>query len=140
MTTEELQGSDGAVSLLKGDRFSTPFADYASPEDGAFEAIGYLLRLPSFGGHWVALLNGARMRPAHQDDTVAFLCDSMYQWPFSLTLTEVGDLLQASALDGASQAAVEYRDFAPRWCCWLLGIASPSAPVSMFDRWQDEIL
>ena len=54
MLTGDLEGTTARTSQLAGSRFDEPFMQHVLPE-GAFEVAGYVLRIPSRGGHWVAI-------------------------------------------------------------------------------------
>ena len=127
MTAAELQGEDGAAAMVVGDRFSDPFADYVLQDEGAFQTLGYLLRLPSYGGHWVSLLSSSIAPPSRLvgavPNCVAYLCDSMHPAPFGVSTDEVGELLLACAFEAARGADADLRTFRPDWCCFLLGVA-----------------
>ena len=127
MTPADLQGGEGAASLLGGGRLEHPFRPHVVPQEGHFDAVGYLLRLPSHGGHWVTVV---RLHLAAGDiavdtiDAVALLCDSIHPHPFLLQASELDQLLLACAFDAVSGMDVHYLDFQPQWCCFLLGVLS----------------
>ena len=108
------------------DRFSEPFADYVQ-SDGAYQTLGYLLRLPSWGGHWVALLSASLTPPSRLIGEVpnveAYLCDSMHPAPYGLRADEVNELLLSCAFEAQRGADADLRTFRPDWCCFLLAVA-----------------
>ena len=116
MTPADIEGSEGKMTILAGSRLTEPFADHVIRE-GAYATHGYVLRHPNYGGHWLSLLpihfTGAPNKP----DTVALLCDSLYEAPFELTQEQTEQLLQASALD----AATSLSDFNNDFGCFLVG-------------------
>ena len=142
MTPADLQGGEGAASMVVADRFTNPFADHVLHE-GAFTAIGYMLRIPSSGGHWVTILN-PEFLPTHgtdlPTDCAAVLCDSLFPVPFTLNLDELGELLLASAFDSLQGEQVDVQHFRPQWCCFLLAVQGPAGAAPMLPRWEDEIL
>ena len=126
MTAADLQGGDGASSMMVVDRFSEPFADQVLPGEGAYQTLGYLLRLPSSGGHWVSVLAAPLAPPSRlirdAPEFAAYLCDSLHPAPFGLQTDEVGELLLACAFEAIRGADVDLHSFHPDWCCFLLGL------------------
>ena len=91
-----------------------PFGNHIVPQ-GSQKTVGYLLRLPSHGGHWITLLPSgvvSAASPAH-----ALLCDSLYPAPFLLTREETEQLLQAFVIDAPTSQDDYNTDFA----CFLVG-------------------
>ena len=115
MSPADIEGSDGKMSILAVSRLDNPFADHVIRE-GAHTADGYLLRHPSYGGHWLSLLPASLMG-ASNPNTVALLCDSLYAAPFECNQEETMQLLQASAVD----AATGLSDFNNDFGCFLVG-------------------
>jgi hypothetical protein len=120
MTPADLEGSPSRTSVAAGGRLVEPFADYLIKE-GVHTCVGYLLRIPSAGGHWVSVVPGALVSEASSLQEAApdaLLCDSLHNLPFSLSGEQVEQLLQASALSAANAAVAEVAiDFA----CFLVG-------------------
>ena len=78
------------------------FAQQHTPwQDGC--TVGYILRTPAGGGHWVALLPPNVVARQSSDCCAAVLCDSMHATPFLLDTAEVEDLLLGVAI--AQQSA-----------------------------------
>ena len=95
------------------------FLPTTSPPQGYQETVGYLLRLPDHGGHWITLLPSKVVNaktPAH-----ALLCDSLYPAPFLLTSTETQQLLQAFEID----ASTSQDNYNPDFVCFLVGPINP---------------
>jgi len=113
MTPLDLEGGQGSSSVAGGGRLEMPFRDHITAE-GIFHCVGYILRLPSHGGHWVAVL------PPSVADSPALLCDSLYASPFTLNGIEVEELLLTCALDAAHSPV---NAFAVHWGCFLAGVA-----------------
>ena len=123
------------------DRVSELSADYSLDFDERFESLAYLLRLPTAGGHWIAVLNPHLVLPVTSQDhpeVAAILCDSLYAQPFGINSTEMSELLLACAMESASTQSMNDPTFTPEWCCFLVGKKVESGPVSMLERWQDE--
>ena len=91
-----------------------PFLNYRLPS-GYLKPFGYLLRIPSYGGHWITLLrnNSEDMRP----DDGPLLCDSLLPAPFVLTEAETRKLLLAFAID----ACTTQNEYTPDYVCFLVG-------------------
>ena len=89
-------------------------ANHTLPE-GYQKPLGYLLRIPSHGGHWITLLPSKVVNAkslAH-----ALLCDSLYPAPFLLTRMETQQLLQAFVID----ASTSQDDYNLDFVCFLVG-------------------
>eukprot|EP00973_Karenia_brevis_P036465 5028376-Karenia_brevis.AAC.1 len=69
------------ADLEAGNRFHIPFTDFYV-EAATFLTVGYILRIPSHGGNWIALLPRSCSREA-------LLCDSLYSAPFYLNAEEL---------------------------------------------------
>ena len=91
-----------------------PFANYRIP-GGYLKPFGYLLRIPSYGGHWISLLrnNSEDMVPDHGP----VLCDSLLPAPFVLTKAETRQLLLAFSIDACSTQ----NEYMPDFVCFLVG-------------------
>ena len=130
MDSSELQGTLGKMSVVSGGRFHAPFANYVVPS-GTYDCVGYLLRLPSHGGHWIAVLPGFVLdfNPAHPTAHIsrshchhaAILCDSMFPCPFVITMADVECLLLASAMAAVTRNPSQFQG---DWGCFLLGDTS----------------
>ena len=102
MTADDIEGRED------------PFANHTLP-DGYQKPVGYLLRIPSHGGHWITLLPSKVVDP--KSPACALLCDSLYPAPFLLTNMETQELLQAFAID----ASTSQHDYNPDFVCFLVG-------------------
>ena len=102
--------------LIRGGRFEHLFADHVIAE-GTFRSTGYLLRIPSHNGHWIAIVppedNGEEACER------ALLCDSIYRAPILLQLAEVVQLLAAAAFDAVAARRFNAMNFDARWGCFL---------------------
>ena len=113
LTPADVEGSEGTDSVVGGGRLEDPFKEYTTRAEHV-HCLGYILRLPLCGGHWVALLPGALMGSG---SSFGILCDSMYVAPFFVSKAQVGDLLLACAMNAAAS-----RDgFHSSWRCFLIG-------------------
>ena len=106
-----------ACSLMTPDDITErkqPFLNYRLPK-GYLKPFGYLLRIPSYGGHWITLLrnNSEDMGP----DDGPLLCDSLLPAPFVLTKAETRQLLLAFAID----ACTTQHEYTPAFVCFLVG-------------------
>ena len=99
LTPMDIEGSDGKMSMTAGGRLQNPFGDFVLHE-GCYRVVGYLLRLPSHGGHWVSILPASACEPL-ADSRAGILCDSLYKRPFGLYAEQLEQLLQACALQQA---------------------------------------
>ena len=111
MAPQDLEGSDGRQSVVRCSRLEEPWADHIT-QAGIFSAAGYLMRLPSHGGHWIAVLP----QPGAND---ALLADSLFRAPFVVAQDELHSLLLATALGTPGPAEV-YSDI--QWACFLVGV------------------
>ena len=91
----DLEGSHGGDSVVAGARLEEPFGPHVSRE-GVHHCLGYILRLPNLGGHWISVLPGRLVECPR--DGYAVLCDSLYKFPFLITQAQLSDLLMACAL------------------------------------------
>ena len=99
MTAADIEGREGRESLLPGSRLAEPFREHLLLT-GSHKAVGYLLRVPVSGGHWITLLPGRVVTSTSSAKSV--LCDSVYPRPFLLGQGETEQLLQACAIDAAA--------------------------------------
>ena len=113
MTPFDLEGGQGSSSVAGGGRLETPFRDHITA-NGVFRCVGYVLRLPSYGGHWIAIL------PPSVAGSAPLLCDSMHATPFVLRGAEVQELLMTCALDAAHSSV---NAFEATWGCFLAAVA-----------------
>ena len=120
MTAADIQGRPGQASLLPGSRLVEPFRDHVLPT-GSHKALGYLLRVPVSGGHWITLLPGRVVTSTSSATSV--LCDSLYPRPFLLEQEETQQLLQACAIDAEAGESHSSTGFV----CFL--IAQPERAV-----------
>ena len=116
MTPAEIEGTAGRDAVVSGGRLHAPFGDHVVAE-GCFHSVGYLLRLPSHGGHWVSIVPSVFADVSAPAHILGLLCDSLYRSPFSLTQKDIEELLVACAMDCA-HAAVS--DFQGEWGCFLV--------------------
>jgi hypothetical protein len=100
-------------------RFEQPFAEHAIP-DGIFKVVGYLLRIPTHGGHWIALAPPEEASDC--DAGCATLCDSLFPAPVLLQRDEMLQLLTAAAFDGAAARHFNANGFNSEWGCFLAGV------------------
>ena len=125
MGIDDIQGGGRSMSVVPSGRLVEPFSSYVVPA-GEFSVVGYLLRIPSHGGHWITVLPGRSLHfnPAHpysdhrQDTPAALLCDSLYPCPHVITLEDTEKLLVTCAMDLASLRPQEYQG---SWACFLVG-------------------
>jgi hypothetical protein len=117
LTPVDIEGSVGRTSVVAGSRLVKPFDDYIVRE-GIHTTIGYLLRLPSHGGHWVCLLPGAISAVQSDPSVDALLCDSLYSSLFLLRHEHTEQLLLACAVDAAHNSIDEFRC---EFGCFLVG-------------------
>ena len=120
----ELEGNASKASVCSGGRLSQPFSRHCVPA-GEYACCGYLLRIPSHGGHWIAVLPGSALQSDPMLASVhepflpeALLCDSLYNCPFVLTRDDVEHLLTTCALDCA---VLNPRLFQGEWGCFFVG-------------------
>jgi len=64
-------------------RLQYPFQDLLA-HGLRFRSVGYLLRLPQCGGHWIAVLPPVVLDAVADDAVVGVLCDSLEEVPFEL--------------------------------------------------------
>ena len=102
MTADDIQGREH------------PFANHTLP-GGYLKPLGYLLRIPSHGGHWISLLPSEFV--GAKSPNAALLCYSLCPAPFLLTTMETQTLLQAFAID----ASTSQNDHNPDFVCFLVG-------------------
>ena len=119
MTPADLEGTAERTSIVPRGRFEQPFADHAIPE-GVYRVAGYILRIPSHGGHWVALVPPED--PTDRDAGCAMLCDSLYPAPVLLQPGEMLQLLTAAAFDAAAARRFDPCGFNSQWGCFLAGV------------------
>ena len=89
--------------------------------------MGYLLRIPSHGGHWITLLPGRALNfnPAHphlrgdSETPAALLCDLLYPCPHVVSKEDVELLLMTCAIDIASLHPYHFQG---SWGCFLIGL------------------
>ena len=130
MSAADVEGSAGQASTQSGGRLADPFARYIVPS-GMYSCVGYLLRTPSCGGHWVSLLppeahaidpsiahmsdadQQARKRPA------AWLCDSLYECPLWMCDSDIEAVLIACAMEAGLAGLA---GFQAEWGCFLIGL------------------
>ena len=112
MTPADLEGTAERTSMVAGGRLENLFGDHIIRE-GRFRAVGYVLRIPSHNGHWVAVLPSEDI--AETQAGCALLCDSLFQAPFLLQSEEVYTLLAAAAFDGAAARLFNPNAFNARW-------------------------
>ena len=132
MTAADIEGTEDRASLLPGSRLQEPFREYVV-ETGSYKTVGYLLRVPQHGGHWITLLPGRVVTPASCGNTL--LCDSIHRCPFVLTQTETESLLVACAIDSATGACHDRTGFV----CFLVAEAKPRVQCEMLFEvpWAD---
>ena len=106
-------------------RFDEPFCQHVMPT-GIHKVVGYLVRVPLHGGHWITLLPGRVVWLPVASSAEAVLCDSMHPQPFLLSQEETKQLLQACASDAATAECHSTTGFV----CFLVAAAEPCA------RWQ----
>ena len=100
-------------------RLELPFADHAIHE-GVYRVAGYILRIPSHGGHWIALMPPENS--TDRDAGCAMLCDSLYPAPMLLNREEMQQLLMAAAFDAAAARRFNPCGFNSQWGCFLAGV------------------
>ena len=128
LDADELQGTSTKICVLPGGRFRSPFAPYVLPAS-AYDCVGYLLRIPSHGGHWIAIVPKSVLsyNPAHPTticasyEEGALLCDSLYPCPFLISLSELECLLTAVAVDTGTRNPSQFQG---KWGCFLIGDGS----------------
>ena len=76
LTPSDIEGSAGKSAVVGGSRLGDLFRDHIIRE-GAYQCIGYILRIPSHGGHWVSILP-ATLSVDVLPTIAAVLCDSMW--------------------------------------------------------------
>ena len=110
MTPSDLQGfSSESCRLLH------PFSHFDF-NGMRFRCVGYLLRTPQCGGHWIALLPSDVLGGAAMHDTAGVLCDSLYATPYALSAQEIEELLTACALLSAEDPNAPSIE----WGCFLI--------------------
>ena len=106
-------------------RFDEPFCQHVMLT-GAPKLVGYLVRVPLHGGHWITLLPGRVVRLPFASSAQAVLCDSMHPQPFLVSQEETKQLLQACASDAATGEC----QFTTGFVCFVVAAAEPR------PRWQ----
>ena len=115
MTPEDLEGSAGRQSLVPCARLEEPWLDHIV-EAGTFLTAGYLMRVPSYGGHWIAVL------PIQDSSAGSLLADSMQVRPYMIARDELQLLFLATALAAVDAIdAVDWSDDV-QWACFLIGV------------------
>ncbi len=114
MTPASLQGETPSESRLQDPFASHYFAGMA------FTVVAYILRTPTAGGHWIALLPPATASLQQNDASAALLCDSLWPQAFILSRPETEDLLTACALDNAGHSQQYDHDYNLQWGCFLI--------------------
>ena len=109
------------------ERLEQPFEDLCLLE-GRFQCAGYILRIPSFNGHWISILPLAGW-PNARENAVAILWDSLYLQPFWLTQSELQGILIATAAAMAGDGRHDYTNM--KWGCFFAGIRFISNPLDM---------
>ena len=123
MTPALLQGSSAAESRLQ-----TPFRDFES-ERIRYRAIGFLIRTPQCGGHWISVLPPSILGSESEGSAKGVLCDSLWPFPFRLVQHHLEELLLACALEGTSRlAAGDPHGMRLRWGCFLVTDAGGPMP------------
>ena len=116
----DLEGSEGCSAVNAGGRIDDPFKDYVLRE-GFFRCAGYLLRTPTGGGHWVALIPQQQAARAVDEeelgDCKALLCDSLFPSPFRMCHEDIQQLLLACAMEISTADAMGRQT---RWACFLV--------------------
>lgn len=122
MMAEDIQGAAGTTG---SGRVAELFADHHDDGDNGtrYLVLGYLLRTPAAGGHWVTVLSAHWTPPPpagadwERKACSAYMCDSLHDTMYALTAAEVRSLLLACAADTSSVD--------PQWRCFLLGLRDP---------------
>ena len=117
LTPADIEGSPEAASVVPGGRLVNLFQDYIISE-GVFKCVGYLLRIPTCGGHWISVVPVSTSSVPLLGHVRALLCDSLYSSPFMLTQHQAEDMLTACAID-AAHASIDA--FNTDWGCFLIG-------------------
>ena len=104
-------------------RWEEPFCEHVVPT-GYHKVVGYLLRVPLHGGHWITLLPARVMTMVSPAETL--LCDSMHPEPFLLTREETRQMLRACADDATTGECHSKTGFV----CFLVTAAE------LRPRWQ----
>ena len=104
-------------------RWKEPFCEHVVLT-GSHKVVGYLLRVPLHGGHWITLLPARVMTVVSSAETL--LCDSMHPQPFLLTREETRQMLRACANDATTGECHSKTGFV----CFLVTAAEPR------PRWQ----
>ena len=89
LTPEEIQ-----------ERLFAPFQTHHAPTHSC-NAAAYILRIPSHGGHWVAILPGTAVPGTTTLSCVAVMCDSVYPTPHAMEHEDVTALLTICAHEQA---------------------------------------
>ena len=132
MAAADIEGRDGRRSLLPGSRLAEPFREHLSLT-GSHTAVGYLLRVPLHGGHWITLLPARMVTSTSSAKTL--LCDSLYPRPFLLGQEETAQLLQACAIDADAGESYSTTGFV----CFLVAEAARSAQCeTLLDAERNE--
>ena len=92
-------------------RFDEPFCQHVMPT-GIHKVVGYLVRVPLHGGHWITLLPGRVVRLPFASSAQAVLCDSMHPQPFLTRPTEPGgnEAAIAGVRERCSHRRVSFHD------------------------------
>ena len=83
------------------------------------QAAAYIIRLPSHGGHWVAILPRTVTSCTMPPSCHALMCDSMYSTPHAMRLEDVTALLTICAHE---QAFADAHGASCEWRCFLVSI------------------
>jgi hypothetical protein len=97
-------------------RFQQPFVDYLS-EQGSHTTLGYIMRTPQAGGHWIAVLSPAMAGLSRTEALAGLLCDSLRPHPFLVSLPEMEELLIHCALSNTED---DENGFNVQWACFLI--------------------
>ena len=120
MAPADLEGREDQDAMVPGGRLANPFGNYVIKE-GIHTTVGYLLRIPSCGGHWICIVPGTmadESRLLQGSAPAALLCDSLASVPCHLTKEHVEQLLQAFAIEAAHTSEA---DINARYACFLVG-------------------
>jgi len=109
---------------LQGDtpdtaRLLRPFVEHY--DDGKqYKVVGYILRTPQAGGHWIAVLPPTTIGLETTGACAGVLCDSLVSSPFQLSEPEMESLLTMCALDGSSRQSRDAFAAHAEWACFLV--------------------
>ena len=118
MTPETLQGNTVDTS-----RVTSPFSDYIS-ENRVFKCVGYLVRTPQAGGHWIAVLQPRAIDVEANGSCAALICDSLVKAPVQVAASELEHVLMACAVEGLHRTAAGDAHAAHiAWACFLISDA-----------------